>query len=79
VADQPPQPRRVQPAGGVQQHRLGLGRGGGGQVGGAGGQHGGVRGRQLSGREGGGGARQRPAEDRPGGLHGLVGGGLAQP
>jgi hypothetical protein len=39
MAQDPPQPGRVQPPGRRHQHRFGLGGGGGGQVVGAGGQH----------------------------------------
>jgi hypothetical protein len=73
VREDPPQPPRVKPPGRLQQHRLGLGGGVGGQLGGAGRQHPRVRGRQLPGRKGPGGGGEGAAEQGPGGADRLAG------
>jgi hypothetical protein len=58
VGDYPAQPRRVEPTGGLHQHRLGRRRRGSRQVLGAAGQHSRVRVGELPSRQGSGGARQ---------------------
>jgi hypothetical protein len=79
VGDHAAQPRRVEPSGGVQQHRLGLDRGPRPQVLGAPGQLRGMRRGDLPGRQRPCGAGQRAAVQRPGDPDALGGVGGAQP
>jgi hypothetical protein len=67
MGDHLPQRRWVQPGGGLQQHRFGLGCGGGGEVVGGVGQRGGVGDRQLPGGQRPPGPHKRTAKQRPGG------------